>query len=595
MANPVLDDREIDFLLHDVLDVEQLTKLDHFADHSRETYDAVVEAARRVARDVLFPGYRSLDEQPPVFSEGRIRVADELRPMWERLVELGMISAARPYEVGGQQVPLSVLVAAKAWLMAANAAAYGYVGLTSGAAHLIEEFGSDELREQFMSRMYSGEWTGTMALTEPHAGSSLGDLASSASPRDDGTYSIHGSKIFISAGDHDLTDNIVHLALARIDGAPAGTRGISLFAVPKRRPGPDGELVDNDVSVTGMIHKIGWKGLPSLALSFGERDDCVGWLVGEPNRGLAYMFQMMNEARLMVGLNGVATAAVAYQESLAYARERPQGRSLTDRDPDSPQVPIIEHTDVRRMLLRQKAIVDGGLTLVLTAAMQADLAAHGATDQERSRAQRLLDVLTPVVKSFPAEAGFESNVLAVQVFGGYGYSSEYLPEAWLRDQKLNSIHEGTTGIQSIDLLGRRAMAGEGAGLATLSEAIAGTVQRAAEAGVDLEMCSRMTSAVQELVGLTADLGVIGAAGEADRMLRHSVDYLDLFSVVVIAWQHLLRAAAAAESTSIDDAFRDGVQRATRYWFATEVPRVTLLAERIRSGEDSFATMDPSSF
>ncbi|MDX1510805.1 MAG: acyl-CoA dehydrogenase, partial [Nitriliruptorales bacterium] len=378
-------------------------------------------------------------------------------------------------------------------------------------------------------------------------------------------------------------------------GAPAGTRGISLFAVPKRRPTGDGGLVDNDVDVTGMIHKIGWKGLPSLALSFGERGDCVGWLVGEPNRGLAHMFQMMNEARLMVGLNGVATAAVAYHESLAYARERPQGRPLEDRDPTSPPVPIIEHADVRRMLLRQKAIVDGGMTLVMTAAMQADLAAHGASEEERARAQRLLDLLTPIVKSFPAEAGFESNVLAVQIHGGYGYSSEYLPEAWLRDQKLNSIHEGTTGIQSIDLLGRRAMAGEGAAIATLVEAVADTIERARHAEVDDGLCASLEQAVEELAGLTAELGAIGAGGDVERMLRHSVDYLDLFSVVVVAWQHLLRAAAATESSSLDETFRDGVLRTTRYWFATELPRVTLLAERIRGGEDSFATMDPSSF
>ena len=371
--NPLLRDRDVDFLLYEVLDAPALTALPAFAEHTRETFDLYLQSSRRLAREVLFPAYKAMDESPARLANGRVTTHPRMHEIWPQLVELGVIGATRPTEVGGQSLPLTVAVLAHGYLMAANLSAYGYVGLTTGAAHLIEAFGDDALKREIMTRMYAGEWTGTMALTEPQAGSSLADVTTRATPRSDGTYSIYGSKIFISGGDHDLTENIVHMTLARIDGAPAGIKGVSLFAVPKRRL-EDGRLVPNDVHVAGVIHKIGWRGLPSLALTFGEGGDCRGWLVGEPHKGIGYMFQMMNEARIMVGLNGVATASVAYHESLAYARTRPQGRPIASRDPKKPQVPIIEHADVRRMLLRQKAIVEGGLLLVTFAAWHADLA-----------------------------------------------------------------------------------------------------------------------------------------------------------------------------------------------------------------------------
>ncbi len=349
--------------------------------------------------------------------------------------------------------------------------------------------------------MYGGRWTGTMALTEPQAGSSLTDVKTRATPAADGHYLVQGNKVFISGGDQDLTENIVHLTLARIDGAPPGIKGVSLFAIPKKRL-EGGKLVDNDVHCAGAFHKMGWRGVPSIALNFGERGDCRGWLVGEPHRGISYMFQMMNEARLMVGMNAIATASVAYFESLEYARTRPQGRRLSSKDPKSPQVPIIEHADVRRMLLRQKAIVEGALSLGVQTARYADLAAHAGTPEDKRRAFLLLDMMTPVVKSFPAEKGFEANVLAVQVHGGYGYTSEYLPEAWMRDQKLNSIHEGTTCMHSMDLLGRKVVADQGSALRILGEEIAAATKRAASAGVDSAWCAAVERAVG--VGRRAD-------------------------------------------------------------------------------------------
>lgn len=592
--NPLLRDRDVDFLLDDVLDVAALTRLPAFAEHDRETFRLFLGAARRLAREELFPAYRAMDEAPPRLEAGRVLVHPRMHALYPRLVELAVPTSTRPASAGGQQLPLVIATIASAYLMAANASAYGYLGLTAGAAHLLESFAEPAIRDTFMPPLLEGRWTGTMALTEPHAGSSLADVTTRATPRPDGGYAITGAKIFISGGDHDLTENVVHMVLARIDGAPAGTRGVSLFCVPRCRPEGD-VLVDNDVAVSGVIHKIGWRGLPSVALSFGDRGDCRGWLVGAPHRGLAAMFQMMNEARIMVGVNGVATASVAYHEALAYAQGRPQGRRLVDRDPSSPQVPIVEHADVRRMLLRQKAIVDGGLALVARTALLADLAEHGGDEATRARSRLLLDLLTPIAKSFPAERGFEANVLALQVHGGYGYSSEYLPEAWLRDQKLNSIHEGTTGIQALDLLGRKVVAGGGAAFAALADAIGETIAAARGAGVDEGLCAAVAAAVAETTTLTMDLGARGLAGDADGMLLHATDYLDLLGVLVVAWQHLAMAAAAvraAPPSGEDAAFLRGKLRAAEYWIRTELPRVTHLAELCRSGEDSYARVRP---
>ncbi|MBA3458774.1 MAG: acyl-CoA dehydrogenase [Deltaproteobacteria bacterium] len=583
MSNPLFRESDIAFLLHDVLHAEELTRLAPFTDHDRSSFDMTIESARRFARNTLLPTYKPTDEEPPRLTDGKVLVHPRLKAIYGELAALGLVVAGRPPEVGGQHLPRVVHTFATAYLMAANLGAYGYVGLAAGAAHLLETFGSPELRATYMTPIYEGRWLGTMALTEPQAGSSLADVATRATPTPDGSYRIKGAKIFISGGDHDLTENIVHMVLARIDGAPPGTKGVSLFCVPKRRV-EGTSLVDNDVAVAGMIHKIGWRALPSLALAFGDRGDCHGWLVGQPHRGLNAMFQMMNEARIMVGMNGVATASVAYHESLAYALERTQGRPVEAKDPTAPQVPIVEHADVRRMLLRQKAIVEGGLCLIGRTAIYADLAEHAPDASVRARAQRLLDLLTPVAKSFPAERGFEANALAIQIHGGYGYTSEYVVEALMRDQKLNSIHEGTTGIQGLDLLGRKVVADGGAGLVALREEITATAAAARTAGIDERLVVAVTDAVSTVESLTAALAAKGLGGDVGGMLLHSSDYLELFGILVIAWQHLAMAAAA---NTADQDFNSGKRLSAEYWIATEIPRLTMLAELCRSGEDSY--------
>lgn len=600
MPNPLVSDRNVEFLLYEVLDVAALCSLPHFRDHNRDNFDLVLANVRRLSRELLYPAFKPMDEVPPILSNetgtNQVRVHRALREILPRMFELGLAGATRSYDVGGQQLPATVANLAAVYAMAANGAAYGYVALTSGAAHLIEAFGSPWIRDAFMDRMYSGAWTGTMALTEPHAGSSLADVRTRARPDagGDGSYLIEGNKVFISGGDHDLTENIVHLTLARIEGAPAGIKGVSLFAIPKRRFDPSGVLVDNDCTTAGVFHKMGWKGLPSIALNFGEKGDCRGWLVGQVNQGIGQMFQMMNEARLFVGLNGIATASAAYFESLEYAKTRPQGRSLGTRDPESPQVPIIEHADVRRMLLRQKAIVEGGLALIAAASRFHDLAHHAETEEERRRALLLLDLLTPIAKTFPAEKGFESNTLAVQIHGGYGYTSEYLPEAWLRDQKLNSIHEGTSGIQSIDLLGRKAVADGGRALALFGEAIAQTAERASKAGVEAGWIASVLTSTAAIGEVTMHLGRLGLNGDREAMLLHASDYLDMFATVAVAWQWLEQAAAALEGLKREGgagpsaSFYRGKLAAAQYWIATELPRAKHLASLCLTGEDSYA-------
>ena len=595
--NPLVDDAFIDLLLFEHVDAVGLTQLPAFAEHSRETFELYLGAVRRFAREELFATYKPMDLEPPTLRDGRVITHASLPHLFRSMVELGVLTATRPESVGGQQLPQVVAALATSYLMAANLSAYGYIGLTHGAAHLIEAYGSDTLRETYMRPMYAGEWTGTMALTEPHAGSSLGDVTTRATPTSAGHYLIKGSKIFISGADHTVADNIVHLTLARIEGAPPGSAGISLFAVPKRRL--EGQaLVPNDVRVSQVIHKIGWRGLPSTALEYGDDGDCHGYLVGEPHRGLRYMFQMMNEARLMVGMNGAATASVAYHEARLYALSRPQGRALGAL-PSSEVVPIIEHADVRRMLLRQKAIVEGSLAVLATTARYADVAQHGRDDAERERAQALLDLLTPIAKTFPAERGFEANALAVQVLGGYGYTSEYLPESYLRDQRLNSIHEGTTGIQSLDLLGRKLGARGGAGLMALADEVGMTLRAAKAHDVPAGLVQAVSDAAATVSGLVPQLLARGQRGDTQGMLAHSADFLDLLGTFVVGWQWLALYVVAQRSTASGATAREardeGLRCTAQYYLTTELPRVHLLATLCREAEDSYVKMRPEWF
>lgn len=597
MANPIIADREASFLLYECLNAEELCHLPYFEEHSRETFDMFIDAARKLGRERLFPHYRTLDRDAPELVGDSVRVHPLMGELFPQIAELGILNANRPHAVDGAQLPWTVYSFALAYLYGANIGPVALGMLTAGAAHLIEAFGNEELKTRYLAKMYSGAWTGTMALTEPDAGSSLADVTTRATPVEDGLYRIKGTKVYISGGDLDTTENIINLTLARIDGAPAGTKGISLFVVPRKRFGANGALVDNDLSTSGLFHKLGWRGLPSISLTYGENDDCHGYLVGEPHQGLKYMFQMMNEARIGVGVSATAIALVAYYESLGFAKDRLQGRKLGAPSTSAP-VPIIEHADVRRMLLRQKAISEGALALVLTTSKYQDLAEHGPEDK-REEASLLLDLLTPLAKTFPAERGFESNTLAVQVLGGSGYVDDYLPEAWLRDQKLNTIHEGTSGIQAMDLLGRKIMRTGGKSLMALGTVIQKDVQAAIQADVATEFTSALAAALATVSEVTTMLGK-HALTDPEAMMQNAGDYLDMLSTVVIGWQWLVQMTAASRGRAIagndaDRAFYDGKLRAGRYWFSHELPRVALLANRIQAADDVFRTMPIEAF
>ena len=575
MDSTLLSRRDIDFLLFEWLGVEDLTKRERFCEHSRETFDGLLDLCQDLATRYFAPHNKKNDAQEPAFDGERVILNPEVKEAIDAYAKADLLAMAMDHSLGGAQVPMAVAGAGMAWFHAANVGTAAYVLLSVANANLLSTYGTPEQIERFVKPTLAGRFTGTMCLSEPHAGSSLADITTRAEPQDDGTYRLFGSKMWISGGDHELSENIVHLVLAKIAGAPAGTKGISLFIVPKFLVNDDGSLGDrNDVVLAGLNHKMGYRGTVNTALNFGEgrheplgRPGAVGYLIGEPHRGLAYMFHMMNEARLGVGLGAIALGYTGYLKSLQYARERPQGRPVTAKDPTAPQVPIIAHPDVKRMLLAQKSYVEGALALALYCGRLVDVAASPDSEQEAESAGRLLDILTPIAKSWPSQWCLEANNLAIQVHGGYGYTREYDVEQHYRDNRLNPIHEGTHGIQSLDLLGRKVIADGGANLAALGTVIAATVARAAAAdGEAAELSAVLDAAWQRLVAITASMF---AAGDVDAALANSAAYLEAFGHIVIAWVWLEQLLAVDGKTGD---FYDGKRQAARYFFRYELPK-----------------------
>jgi butyryl-CoA dehydrogenase len=599
MAEKFVSERNLKFLLYEVLDVESLIGQSHFEDHNRETFDMVIETALKMGRDLLYPHYQEMDKQAPVLKDGQVKVHPMVREYMKQSGEGGWIAAIFPYEVGGQQLPTTIEMACAHIFQAANFSASAYPMLTTGAAHLILSFGSEELKETYVPRMISGEWQGTMALTEPQAGSSLSDITTSATPTDEGYYKIRGQKIFISAGDHDGVDNVVHLMLAKIKGAPAGVKGISLFVVPKKRIGADGTLEPNDLNVVTIYHKLGYRGCPITQLSMGEEDDCRGYLVGEPHRGLPYMFQMMNEARLGVGMQATSIAAAAYYASLEYARERPQGRKLTSKDPTLPQLPIIEHSDVKRMLLFQRAVVEGSLALNLECAKYADLM-RDKNGEDNERNALLLDILTPVAKTYPSEMGILSVSQGLQILGGYGYCDEFPLEQYYRDMRIHPIHEGTTGIQGLDLLGRKVVIKNGQAMKFYIEELGKTIAEA-KGLPSLELyAKRLQEALDNLQNVTMHLVQFALKGDVERFLADSTLYLEFFGIITIAWQWLKQGLAAEKSlqgnpSETDSQFYQGKLITLRYFFHYELPKTLGLAARLMEEDGLTVEIDGSAF
>jgi alkylation response protein AidB-like acyl-CoA dehydrogenase len=585
--------RNLDFLLREVFDIEALSQYDFHQEHNWETYKMVLDACTDLATNKMRPILREMDEEAPELKDDRILVHPQMKELMQAFGEGGWINSPLSYEEGGQQMPYMIFNATMFIMGAANYSATAFPFLSAGAANLIRSFGSDELKATYLEKMYNGQWQGTMALTEPEAGSSLGDLVSSASPTEEGYYKIKGQKIFISCGDHDACENVVHLMLARIEGAPEGTRGISLFVVPRMRPTADGSLEFNDVQTAGLFHKMGYKGAPIAHLIMGEQDNCHGYLVGEEHKGLNCMFQMMNEARIAVGMNATSIASAAYYAALEYAKERKQGRKMTEKTKE--QVAIIEHADVKRMLLMQKAMVEGSLSLLVEATRYADLAR--LTDgEEKEKYEALLGLLTPVAKSYPAEMGCLSTSMAIQCLGGYGFTNEYLPELFYREARIHPIHEGTTAIHGMDLLARKIAKDQGATLRVLVAELQEVLEEAAQHDRLAKHAAQLGKSLEQMVELTMNLSMMGMQGKVNEFLADATLYLEAFSLLVLGWQWLKQGLVAIKAQKgSEDSFYESKLCTLDYFFTYELPKIRGLLVALKTEEKLTVEMDSHLF
>jgi alkylation response protein AidB-like acyl-CoA dehydrogenase len=598
MQSLLLSRRDIDFLLFEWLGVDELTKHERFAEHSRETFEALLDLCEQIAARYFATHNKTADANEPSFDGKTVTMLPEVKEAWVAFAQADLLEISMERRFGGAQLPTAVAQAGFAWFSAANVSTAGYLLLTMASANLLAKFGTNDQIESFVQPMLTGRFSGTMALSETQAGSSLADITTRAEPQPDGTYRLFGSKMWISGAEHELTENIVNLVLAKIPGGPAGTKGISLFIVPKYLIDAGGTVGErNDVALVGLNHKMGQRGITNTVLNFGEGAFCpagkagaVGYLVGEPHRGITYMFTMMNEARLGVGMAAVALGYTGYLKSLRYARERQQGRPLIAKEPSTPQVPIIEHADVKRMLLAQKAYAEGGLALMLYCAKLIDIQHSSDSEEERVNAELLLDILTPVAKSWPSQWCLEANSLAIQVHGGYGYTREYDVEQHYRDNRLNMIHEGTHGVQSLDLLGRKIRQRDGASLTALDKVIRQTTADAAALGGEAAHHGiQLDAAWQRLIAVTRELL---SSGDVEVAMANSVVYLDTFGHIVVAWIWLQQVIAADGCTGD---FYDGKRQGCRYFFHYELPKTAAQLDLLASFDRTTLAMRDSWF
>ena len=602
----------LDFLLYDWLKADDLTARQRFADHSRETFDAVFDTCERIAREKYAPFNRTLDTEEPRFDGEKVILPKASKEAYDAFAASGMLSAAQDHEIGGMQLPYTVEAAAHTFFAMASVS-MGSGMLTVGNANLLMVHGTELQKKVFALNEFSGRWSGTMCLSEPQAGSSLSDIVTRAVP--DGAdfesdplgprYRLKGNKMWISAGEHELTENIIHLVLAKIPGPDgkliAGTRGISLFIVPKKLVDIRGELtgVRNDVALAGLNHKLGWRGTTNTLLNFGEgkfavadRPGAVGYLVGRPHEGLRCMFHMMNEARIGVGMAAVMLGMAGYHASLEYAKGRPQGRPVgpAGKDPSQPQVRIIKHADVKRMLLAQKSYCEGALALELYCARLVDEQHTGAPDAA-DQARLLLEVLTPIAKSWPSEWCLEANSLAIQVHGGYGYTRDFPVEQYWRDNRLNMIHEGTHGIQAADLLGRKVLLEGGRGLELLAGRIEATIARAGAGSELAEHGRALARALQDVQAATRDAW---STGEPAQALANAVPYMQAFGHMVLAWIWLDVALAIPPGEAPLPA-HEGRIRAARFFYHYELPKIGAWLNVAAQRDLTCATMPEEAF
>ncbi len=586
MAQQFFSRRNIQFMLYEVLQAEDLCNYEYFQDHSRDTFELIIDTVSKLAIDVMYPVFQDMDSNPPVYADGIARVHPIVRNYMQECGAGGWINPYMSYEFGGQQLPSTVYTVIGFIMGAANYSLSAYPQLTGGAANLLVNFGSKELQDLYLAPMLAGQWQGTMALTEPNAGSSLADVKTSAEDSGQGYFLIKGQKIFITGGSTDATDNTVHMMLARIKGAPSGVKGISLFLVPKFYVDEAGNLQANDIFCTGIEHKLGYKGCPACQLSMGDNGSCRGYLIGEPNKGLAYMFQMMNEERVNVGIGAASKATAAYYAALEYAQQRLQGRKINDKNPESPQIAIINHADIKRMLMFQRAISEGALALGLQVSKYIDLAKAG---EESEKNELLIDFLVPIVKTYPAEMGILATSAAIQCLGGYGYCKDFPVEQYFRDVRIDPIHEGTTGIQGQDLLGRKVIMKKGRAFQLFKEELSGTINTAAEID-QLKLPAKILEEAMIMVEqVTSHLLQTAVQGDTERFLSDASLYLEMTGILTIGWQWLLQGVAACQAlnvnvSTVDKNFYQGKMLTMQYYFDYEMPRINTLCEILTRNE-----------
>ena len=583
MQSKILSRRDLEFLLYEWLDVESLSQRPRFEDHNRETFNAALDTCEQIATDLFATHNKKSDQNEPHFDGEVVHMIPEVKQALKAFCDAGLLAAGQDYDFGGMQLPCVVEKAGFAYFKGANVGTASYPFLTIGNANTLLKCGTPEQINSYVKPMLEGRFFGTMCLSEPQAGSSLSDIVTRAEPQPDGSYRLTGNKMWISAGEHELSENIVHLVLAKVPDENGqlipGVKGISLFIVPKYLLNLDGSCGErNDVVLAGLNHKMGYRGTTNCLLNFGEgkfkplgKPGAVGYLVGTLHRGLANMFHMMNEARIGVGLGAVMLGYTGYLHALDYARNRPQGRPPLNKDPAEPQVPIIEHTDVKRMLLAQKAYVEGGLALNLYCARLVDEERTGTTSEARQHAALILEILTPIAKSWPSQWCLEANNLAIQVHGGYGYTREYNVEQFYRDNRLNPIHEGTHGIQGLDLLGRKVVMREGAALEAMGELMHKTLRLAANQPQLVEYGRALARVLQRLAQVTKQLHT---CGDTNKTLANASAYLEVFGHAVVAWIWLEQALLSVDKTHHHDAdFYAGKLQACKYFFHWELPKV----------------------
>lgn len=578
--------RNIQFLLYEALNAEALTQYGYFNAHDRATFDMTLDTAAEISEKIMLANYVDSDRKQPKLENGQVKVHEGVHKFIKAYAESGLLSATFPFEWEGQQLPKTVNAAVEYICMCGHNSFIMFTDLAVGCSNLILNFGTDEQKHQFVPHLLSGKWGGTMCLTEPQAGSSLSDISTTAVPQPDGTYKINGQKIFISAGNQDYAENIIHLVLARIEGAPKGTKGISLFIVPAPKP-PMGA---NDVVSIGIFHKMGQKATPALHLGFGENNECVGYLLGEAHKGLPQMFQMMNGARLGVGLTGISIASAAYYASLQYARERTQGRRLNAKSTQNEPMPILNHPDVRRMLLTQKAVVEGTLAFIFQCYHYMDLLKVSETPEDKTKYDALLELLTPVAKTYGAEMGIVSVNQGLQVLGGYGYTEDFPLEQMARDVRIMSIYEGTTGIQSQALLGRQVTQNNGLGLKLWREEVQKETAEATNYELFTPYCTALTDALQRFEVVTNHLLSSAGQGDAEVFMADATLYMEFFGILNVARQWLRMAQVAHKALLTqnvrddDQVFYESKIQTMQFFYKYELSKTNYLADCLLNQE-----------